>query len=116
MITYRLEKKGIPSESGGGFGEVPVQLQFSRLDFPLDIVYPVREHGIRGLFLFEFVFSPELVCAVANEGLEPGDPFQEDIADTRDDGGGLLATGQCFGQSGVDAVHVQDVPEHSADE
>ena len=57
-----------------------------------------------------------MVCAVADEGFEFGDPFEEDVGYVVDYGGGLLATGEGFGEAGVYAVDVEDVAEDGADE
>jgi len=57
-----------------------------------------------------------LVCAVADEGFEFGDPFEENVAYLVDDGGGLLAARQGFGEAGVYAVDFEEVAKDGANE
>jgi hypothetical protein len=57
-----------------------------------------------------------LVGAVADEGFEFGDPFQEDVGYVVDYGGGLLASGEGFGEAGIDRVDVEDITEYSTNE
>jgi len=126
IFQHSLQEQRISTETGGGFGEITVQFQFTRFRFTLRFLEQVSavmgqmEGGRVGkhmlcfptpvvtyinkflkgsicTFLFlKFVFPKQLMCTIRHERFKMNSTFKEEITDSLNDGLLFLAFRQSF--------------------
>lgn len=74
------------------------------------------ESRIRPLLLLKLILAVQLMCSILDERRKVRHDFEEDITDLVDDVSLLLALVEHLGESDVDGMDLEDIPEDLGDE